>query len=66
MPVHSPIMLALCFMLLVTYYALSYAGIIDLGLIAYKELVLKNKNEKDNDLDNGLWHHNEGRAQLLD
>ena len=28
----SPIMLALCLMLLVTYHALHYAGIISLGL----------------------------------
>ena len=28
-----PIMLALCLMLLHTYYAKNYAGIIDLGLI---------------------------------
>jgi len=34
MPVYSPIMLALCFMLLVTYYALNYASIIGLGLLA--------------------------------
>ena len=33
--------------------------------IAYKEPVLKDKNEKDNDLGNGFWHHNEGKAQLL-
>jgi len=33
MPVYSPIMLALCSMLLVTYYASNYAGIIGLGLI---------------------------------
>jgi len=33
MPVYSPIMLALCFMLLVTYYASNYAGIIGLGLV---------------------------------
>jgi len=32
MPVYSPIMLALCSMLLVTYYASNYAGIIGLGL----------------------------------
>ena len=32
MPVYSPIMLALCFMLLVTYCASNYAGIISLGL----------------------------------
>jgi len=30
--------------------------------IAYKEPVLKDKNKKDNDLGNGLWHHNEGKA----
>ena len=29
----SPIMLALCLMLLVTYHALNYAGIIGLGLV---------------------------------
>jgi len=23
---------------------------------------LKDKNEKDNDLGNGLWHHNEGKV----
>jgi len=34
MPVYSPIMLALCSMLLVTYYASNYAGIIGLGLVA--------------------------------
>jgi len=33
MPVYSPIMLALCLVLLVTYYALNYAGIIGLGLV---------------------------------
>jgi len=33
MPVFSPIMLALCCMLLVTYYATNYAGIIGLGLM---------------------------------
>jgi len=33
MPVYSSIMLALCFMLLVTYYATNYAGIISLGLV---------------------------------
>jgi len=33
MPVYSPIMLALCSMLLVTYYASNYAGIIGLGLV---------------------------------
>jgi len=32
MPVYSPIMLALCSMLLVTYYASNYASIIGLGL----------------------------------
>jgi len=36
MPVHSPIMLALCSILLVTYYASNYAGIIGLGLPAIK------------------------------
>jgi len=33
MPVYSPIMLALCSMLLVTYYASNYASIIDLSLM---------------------------------
>ena len=36
MPVHVailPIMLTLCLMLLVTYYAFNYAGIISLGLM---------------------------------
>jgi len=33
MPVYSPIMPALCSMLLVTYYASNYAGIIGLGLL---------------------------------
>ena len=33
MPVHFPIMLALCSMLLVTYYDSNYAGIIGLGLV---------------------------------
>jgi len=33
MPVYSPIMLALCSMLLVTYYASNYASIIGLGLM---------------------------------
>jgi len=32
MPVYSPIMPALCSMLLVTYYTLNYASIIGLGL----------------------------------
>jgi len=39
MPVYSPIMLALCFMLLVTYYASNYAGIIGLGLAAVKRRI---------------------------
>ena len=33
MPEYSPIMVALCSMLLVTYYASNYAGIIGLGLV---------------------------------
>jgi len=33
--------------------------------ITYKESALKDKNEKDNWLGNGLWHHNECKAQLL-
>jgi len=32
-PVYSPIMLALCSMLLVTYYVSNYASIIGLGLV---------------------------------
>jgi len=36
MPVYFPIMLALCSMLLVTYYASNYAGIISLGLTFIK------------------------------
>jgi len=41
MPVYSPIMLALCFMLLVTYYALNYAGIIGLGLFECGEYIAR-------------------------
>jgi len=48
MPVYSPIMLALCSMLLVTYYASNYAGIISLGLLLHQsfgEFILKLKVE---------------------
>jgi len=40
MPVYSAIMLALCSMLLVTHYALNYAGIIGLGLIITIYIIL--------------------------
>jgi len=46
--------------LLMWYCALRYYH-----SITYKEPVLKDKNEKENLLGNGLWHHNEGKAQLL-
>jgi len=30
--------------------------------ITYKEVALKDKNKKDNELGDGLWHHNEDKA----
>ena len=40
-----PIMLALCLMILVTYYAFNYAGIIDRGLFAYHIFLTINYNK---------------------
>jgi len=43
MPVYSPITLALCSMLLVTYYASNYAGIIGLGLMTVPNVSVINR-----------------------
>jgi len=53
MPVYSPIMLALCSMLLVTYYASNYAGIISLGLDAIDNLSVH------------VFHYTLGRVRLI-
>ena len=40
-------MLALCLMLLVTYYALNYAGIIGLGLVGVEAVMILSKRVRE-------------------
>jgi len=49
----------------ILYLLMWYCAVRYYHPITYKEPVLKDKNKKENYLGNGLWHHNEGKAQLL-